>query len=1705
MFETRVVDGKWVFRADTSLPVEAADGVKLTAKTMPEAVARMASEGKLDGLRAESMLTPGKGKPAEPDLSPEKRAEYEGIKADIEELEAKLGSPNAPMEGDRLQAALDLMATRDDPATPNDLKQLATAVLEEGTTPKTLAEAELAYAKQTSTRKGKAKAEKQVEMPEAVSKLIDLIKKFNMRPANASSAIPAEFAALARTVADKHPDAVYSGRPLTDYFSGSKPNLKEVFGRRQIVPVDGTGHNALADFNTLVGAVDLNGKPVVPLAPGRVNLLVRNFTTKLKVAPKLTVVRNQADLQAKNPRLYLRAKNARTDGTFDTAEAMGYSFGDGEVILFTDRIATEQQLNFVLAHETLGHFGMRAIMPADKFNAVMDKVYNSDPLLRTSVDMAVATRGMTRAEATEEYLADHAAVIEMSYLRWVAAALKDALNVIGFRFSDDMTRHLIRMSRRYVRNGKRDNLFSASSIFADIQTIESGGDQLGTGRFKQGFKTDNLRTDLLNYDVFGGIPRTVEDVTAGLKEGGERLSTTMETAINKFFSLTAFRARDNAGLAELVRVLSRATEIAAEVRNRADEIMRESLNTELKFMGVRLLGGITRKEQDASSFLNYTQQDNIRGKVDEKVDKVVKALRDSKKLTRMFTISGDQVVPNTDAIEAYRDAGRLSLSEAKAILAKDKRYADIAAELTETHPTWEAYERTREAFEVSELQFVKTQYAALLEDRKNAQMSMFDMLPPPPVGEEKVLLPGDYAMFNTWAAKHFEILAEGATTVEDNIVATESGTRAADEFSKKVNAAIIAKGFDNTTEEAIRKYFKGKQADDFIAQVVAFRKRVVRNADNEFLLQAKIKEFGAAELSYTSAEMSARKLLVQGYTPIVRKQQRYQITVSAYDADTGERVELDGEYKGMAVYRTVGTMEEGTALASRMQDIFSDTSKTEFEDTTVKEVDGKLTRTYKVSGRTAKESDAKTRQVVLRAEVSAAVSGMTTPLNLNLNEFLRGLRQYGLNIHPEKLEQIVTDMTSQDARARKRLEQTGNPGYQVEGGINALQAMSQHIDGRASLIAKIQLRPEIDRLLNVKLESSRKLWFGDKKRLKDLKDTYERLSKDPNANEDAVFLAKAEYDDYAYKMRNTITTKNGVDINLGNKFLTEAHSLMAFVNGNRDLNESDWGAGPVASWLRRWISSVQLGGTLSQPIMNNIGPFTNFVPWLASYNPKNGFGGNAGVSKAYVAYLHALSDVGGGGGVSFSKRALEMHTADYWDQVATGMVEHDGVSQFEAEFIANETRKGILTPAQANSLMGASRNYTTNPALRRALDKWMFFYLSSEQATRRAAALAAFRVEMNRQLSATGLTIEQLSDPKFADKRKAMYARASKFATDGVTLTLGDYNALNRPAAWRSGLQSFLYMYRVWPTTSIQTLSRLDNTGKALFLLPLLILSGVAGLPFAEDLEDILDTIAQRTGMSIGSVRLEAARLIDEIFPGLSPYILNGSMTALLGVDTSGRFGMGDFVPGSAAFLPGQELSETIKDVVGPAWGFIEGTFKGGSELVAAPFSETATVVNAMREGPVTLFRSLGDAYIYQSTGAVIDKRGYVIQPEGNTQMLMARVFGFTPGSVAADYELIRLAKRETNYQKQVVARIRRELLIAEMSGDKATAASLRRTVKEWNEATKGTLLEIKNFEKNYQALKKKATMSARERFLQSAGKANQDAIEFIGELVMYD
>jgi hypothetical protein len=193
----------------------------------------------------------------------------------------------------------------------------------------------------------------------------------------------------------------------------------------------------------------------------------------------------------------------------------------------------------------------------------------------------------------------------------------------------------------------------------------------------------------------------------------------------------------------------------------------------------------------------------------------------------------------------------------------------------------------------------------------------------------------------------------------------------------------------------------------------------------------------------------------------------------------------------------------------------------------------------------------------------------------------------------------------------------------------------------------------------------------------------------------------------------------------------------------------------------------------------------------------------------------------------------------------------------------------------------------------------------------------------------------------------------------------------------------------------------------------MLLITGLAGVPFAEDMEDLVDTIAQMLGLQMASVRAEFAKILDDVFPGLAPVVLKGAINTALGspADLASRFSMGDFVPGSGILLAGSTLTEELKDVAGPMPAFALGAIMTARDLIRAPFSETKDMQSVLRGSPITATRMIGDAWAYLSNGAIVDRRGYVVAPDAGIGTAMVRLLGFYPTAAADQYDAIKYAK----------------------------------------------------------------------------------------------
>jgi hypothetical protein len=1504
------------------------------------------------------------------------------------------------------------------------------------------------------------------EVDTATAQLSDMITEFNLAPSPVTGTWQKAFRDLVAAVRKDDPNARLGAKgPLLTSFAKTdgSPNIQK--GRLM-----SRGNFSLSTWNTIDGVVDLDGKPVTALMPGRVQLLVRNFLGKLARAPKITIVRNQADLKAKNPQLYTRAVAARPQDDFDTAPAMGYSFGDGQVIIFTDRIATEQQLNFVLAHETLGHFGLRGIMPGPKFDALMEDIYTTSPNAKTAADAAMSVRpGLSRAEAVEEYMSDYAAVLETSLVARVWNSIKGFLNKLGIRTGDEMVRYLLDQSRRYVREGKGVT-FDAQAFGQRLHSVETSGD---TGRFSLGpsFRDVNLMAGL-QVDTIGGRPMNFEEGWEYFKRQGVNSVTSWDKFKATFLSLSNFRSRQNPGSLTLEKLLDEARNLSMATKVGFNERLALVLNRAI----AGEVGGISDEQtQRVNQMLYAAQRFNV-----AQVQKVGDLGN-----VPLFRSENGRLIPNQPEIDRLKKLGQRTLEqmrdgfeydvtfeEAGKTVTKKEKFAGVKG-LTKDSIEWRGYEKIRNAMDDIELQLLQARYEGVMQERDLAFRQIAATVPD---GE---LTADERAALTALATTYGDLYTS-------NIEQDESGRAKLDpdyqtyanDILRTANAALIGRDTDRfdalrTLLTEPRQFMKGESgtdvrrtisaametqaADDLIARLQGFKSRM-RIEEDRFVVQNKVKQIILAELAGKDADKFTKRTIATGYTPVLREG-AYQIRVEARIG--GRVVRLQDSYREQLVYSQFDTAADAMEMKDRVNKMFAGNQfdVMYYDQDAGKYIEGK---------------------VELVAVDEAALDSIAAPPQLNLNEFIRGLRQFDIALTPDKMEDVIVALTKQNSAARNRLERVFTPGAQLDG----VMATMRHIESRASTIAKIKVRPRLAELMDRSMSSTMALWNGSPEQLARLKKRAEDAAADTTLSREAKVDAQREYEQYAYMYSQT--NPEGQP-RRGNQFYNESARTVAFLDGNQNVDESDFGSGPMVSRIRAATSMMQLGGSVATGALNMLSVYTNGIPYLSSYNAKTAFGGGFSVGKV-VSELHRAAAQVGGPGITSG----EMNTAEFYEKVAAdpALQKRYNLEAHEAAFIAREILDGAMIPAQSNALVGTARGRTTKGFQQKFLDGWMWTFNVTEQASRRSLGLTAYRLEFARK---------QAAGMSRADAASA----AREFAVQTLQYTMGEYSVLNRPPAWRSGIQSFIYMYKVFPTTSVQLFANMSRGGKVGMLAALWMLTGLSGLPFAEDLEDLIDTLAQKLKVAgWQGARYETAQFLDEIFPGMSPFLLKGIVNNYLPADIAGRTSLGDMLPGTDILLAGADVSRGLSEIAGPAPAMLLGTAQFAVDALALPFSTTTTIESVAREAPVTMVRALADTFAYTQSGAVVDRRGYTVTDDMNTGTLIARALGFYPTAAANQYEMIRSAKRMTDYQREVVTGYRTAWVSAMMRGDREFAQQIEQSVEDWNTSADGTALEIRGFVKNSRRALEEARRPATARTLRSAPNAAEKDLQRMIDLM---
>ena len=1529
-----------------------------------------------------------------------------------------------------------------------------------------------------------------------------------------------------------------NGIMLADYFDANgNPNVGTIKGifrvateevtdavraeREQIIDEDNIAADddyeapfSLDDFN--IGRADDfsdgryfrdDGTPVNnPIPLGRVKMLVSAFLSKLGIKPKVQVYRNQADFKAKNPTLYAQAVASRPQGDFDTANAVGYSFGDGNVIIFADRVATEQQLKFVLAHETLGHFGFRGLLTAKELNAALDAVYNSSAKVKAAVDTAMQARKMSRQEATEEYLADFAGMLDTNIIARFWNAIKNALNKIGVRFDDDTARYLVSQSRRYVRNGTTSGTFMDFKAMAQrMAAIEGINDPDGSGRFALAGEYYDEQNRVAAMDAFGQRSTKLFDITSlfqQAKDRGINIGDYTNRLIGELKSMN-YASRENQGYRRLYDIFRDTSKTAAQLRAQYNKMMDTVLSPAVEVLGRGFTQGASEAQiASTSAMLNVTSRVKL-GDLTE---------AELRKMGSLITIEGGEARLNQEVYDILAARGKFTLDDFKkgikytisvprpmteerraAIRAERDLELDTAAndkerkaiereyqkrldapsmlvdveqsypampDLTDQSPEWIMYNEVRDTMNKSATDMLLANFAAAKGERDNVERVVQRFL-------DRALTENDRSFLKTVEDKYLSLRAEGSSIDASGVMMTKrESVAAANDFIKKFNAAVLGRDTDRNAD--VQAFFDKAQADDVFAGIEALKKdsNIPRSGPDRFAIQQAIQNLALFELSKTDAELLAKRSIAGGYVPFGREGS-WQVRIQAVDPRTGRIFKVSEQYRQQLLFSQVENRAEAEAMAERIQGLFDDV-KDGFE---MEVLDG---------------TEFVIRKVKLVAQPETSRETVSTTAEANLNEIISAITRFSISITPEERERLIVGMTQQNAKARTRLKRAGTPGEDP----NTIKYVSQHLESTASTVARKQNRHRLDRLFDDADPDSIRLWFGDKGEYDRRKAAWEAAEKDPTVPEAQKFAAKREFDDYHY----TFVTKESPV--MGNRFKDRGRRAVAFMESQSNVDYTDFASGEAASTIRTATTFAFMGASFATAILNYLALATNVLPAFSGYNQKNAFGGGFGWGMSSVEISRAINATKGFG----------QSDVKFWDDILTGTdkeiedkAKAAGFTVAEARFMQKEVGGGTMQAALTNSLLGSARGKFRSGATKAAAETWMSLFNYTEQHSRRATGLAAFRMAYARALA------------EGKDAATA-FEVADKAAVDMIDNTLGEYAMYNRPAMFRGDVRQFLFMFKMFPVNSIQMLAALPRKEQLLALGILAMFAGLKGLPFAEDLMDIIDTIAQALGLGPnkiwkGSAEKTLAEAVDAIAPGMTPILMRGLLNTITPANVADRVSLSNIIPGTGIALAGADVGRELIEIAGPVASFLQGAVAMSADMArygletVGVLDDKTSLNKIARESPVAMLRALGDMVAYNNAGAIISQKGFVVSNDLHLGTMLTRALGFYPASAVAENDVVRMSKRIGDYQKDVAATYRGLYVSAKIAKDNDRAREVLQMVKDWNDAAKGTGLEIRSFEGSANRALREAQRTATERYLKAAPRAMRSETQRILEL----
>ena len=260
----------------------------------------------------------------------------------------------------------------------------------------------------------------------------------------------------------------------------------------------------------------------------------------------------------------------------------------------------------------------------------------------------------------------------------------------------------------------------------------------------------------------------------------------------------------------------------------------------------------------------------------------------------------------------------------------------------------------------------------------------------------------------------------------------------------------------------------------------------------------------------------------------------------------------------------------------------------------------------------------------------------------------------------------------------------------------------------------------------------------------------------------------------------------------------------------------------------------------------------------------------------------------------------------------------------------------------------------------------------------------------------------------------------------------------------------------------VELLSRMVKKGgpegkraALIMLATLMLVAGEEGLPFAQDLDDLIDTLGQLFGYDTNMKRWKRRHAHEIMGKELGDLFLYG-ISSQLPLDFAGRLGMGNLIPGTGLLKPSTDQNQTreVAEVFGPSAGLISqiadayGAAVEGNMGKALQNLAPTAVKNALAGGEMAV------------KGYATDTKGRkVVETDGLDAAFKS--IGFQPTQVARETRKTMPVYQDIALQKRMESSIVAQWAQAIASGDNKAAEKQQKRLTDWNRDNPDTPIKI--------------------------------------------